>query len=282
MQKYDWFDSAPVNLKTKTALRELRLKPASEPKGYIYWERKKKTYYLYDITETTPIKEQTEKQKAALERNRAKQYTCPQCNQVGNTKLNGNICLTCVIQNDHESAVQWAKELVNKPDSFVILDTETTELEQPEIIQIAVINGNGETLFDSLVKPVGSISASATSIHGITAETVASVPKWNELFPRLQEACHGKKVITYNLRFDSKALLVTDRVNRGVRKGLGSSAECAMLEYASYVGELKASEEIQYYWQKLPYADHSALGDCLGTLRLIREMADDTAPRMIG
>jgi hypothetical protein len=77
--EYPWFDSVPEGLKTKTQLRQIRLVPTDEPKGYVYWRRKHETYYLYDQTETRPIREASPKQKVALEKARRKRYTCPEC-----------------------------------------------------------------------------------------------------------------------------------------------------------------------------------------------------------
>jgi DNA polymerase-3 subunit epsilon len=48
--------------------------------------------------------------------------------------------------------------------------------------------------------------------------------------------------------------------------------ECAMLQYAKFVGEWNPRYN-QYKWQKLKGGNHSALGDCLATLTLLRKMA---------
>ena len=45
-----------------------------------------------------------------------------------------------------------------------------------------------------------------------------------------------------------------------------------MLEYAKFVGEWN-NYHGNYRWQKLEGGDHSAAGDCLATLEVIRTMA---------
>ncbi|MEM7803199.1 MAG: hypothetical protein AAF633_28675 [Chloroflexota bacterium] len=45
-----------------------------------------------------------------------------------------------------------------------------------------------------------------------------------------------------------------------------------MLRYSEYVGEWNSYRQ-SYKWQTLPAGDHSALGNCLATLGVIKEMA---------
>ena len=69
-----------------------------------------------------------------------------------------------------------AKPQPQKPIKFVILDTETTGLDnQAEIIEIAIITDNGDTLIDTYIKPHHRIDeySEAVRIHGITNATVA-------------------------------------------------------------------------------------------------------------
>ncbi|NJL65352.1 MAG: hypothetical protein HC903_30705 [Methylacidiphilales bacterium] len=52
----------------------------------------------------------------------------------------------------------------------------------------------------------------------------------------------------------------------------GGSIHCAMHYYSQYVGEWNDYHG-NYKWQKLPGGDHSALGDCHATLKIIKQMA---------
>jgi DNA polymerase-3 subunit epsilon len=45
-----------------------------------------------------------------------------------------------------------------------------------------------------------------------------------------------------------------------------------MLQYARFIGEWNSYYN-SYKWQKLDGGDHTALGDCLATLEVIRVMA---------
>jgi DNA polymerase-3 subunit epsilon len=52
----------------------------------------------------------------------------------------------------------------------------------------------------------------------------------------------------------------------------GGSTHCAMMFYSQFVGDW-IDYRGDYKWQKLPGGDHSALGDCKATLKIIEEMA---------
>jgi hypothetical protein len=66
MDQYPWFDSVPDNLKTKTQLGKLGLRPGGDPVAFVYWRRRRATYYLYDVAQALPKREMSEAQAAAL------------------------------------------------------------------------------------------------------------------------------------------------------------------------------------------------------------------------
>jgi DNA polymerase-3 subunit epsilon len=152
----------------------------------------------------------------------------------------------------------------------VILDTETTGLDwSAEIISISVIAPDGEVLFDTLVQPSGEIPAEASSVNGITDSMVADAPKFTDIFPQLDQVLKDKLIVAYNAEFDRQMLQQTCR-----RYGLEITPnwKCAMLAYSAWIGEW-SSYFGSYKWQRLPQGDHTARGDCLATLELIRRMA---------
>ena len=103
---------------------------------------------------------------------------------------------------DRIAASQWARNLLANPESFVIFDTETTALLQdnPEIVQIGLLRGDGTAILDCLVSPLAGtlIPAKATEIHGITDAMVQGSLSLEMLLPVLAAAMHGKTVVVYN------------------------------------------------------------------------------------
>jgi DNA polymerase-3 subunit epsilon len=175
-------------------------------------------------------------------------------------------------ETDRERASEWARDLLERSD-WVILDTETTGTSPyDEIVQIAIVSSDGKVLCDSLVRPTRTIPPEATAIHGISDADVRDAPSFPEVYGRVQEILSGKRIIIYNAQFDLRLIHQTLSKHNLLPYDLDSDqAECAMLVYSAWVGERWLDGG--YKWQKLENADHSAVGDCLATLALIKKMA---------
>ena len=177
------------------------------------------------------------------------------------------------LKGDHADSVAWARSLLQSGE-FCVLDSETTGLTPPvEFVEIAIVDASAKVLFEGTVRPVCRIEASATRIHGHTALSLAGSPPFLEVYPDLLEALWGRRVIVYNASYDRRVwdAEVRSLGARGALAGELPPWECAMRRYAAYVGE--PSKRGGYRSQKLIGGDHSALGDALATLRLIKEMA---------
>jgi DNA polymerase-3 subunit epsilon len=174
--------------------------------------------------------------------------------------------------SDQEKAAFWAKSLLERMD-WVILDTETTGLSHlDEIVQVAILGPDGNVLLDTLVKPTQPISPDATSLHGISDADVAEAPLFPEIYERIQELIAGQTVVIYNAAFDLRLIRQSLAKYPGFSLGIEEEqVECAMLWYAAWYGEVWP--EGGYKWQKLVGGDHTALGDCRATYRVIERMA---------
>ena len=104
-----------------------------------------------------------------------------------------------------QRAIETAKKVLEARPIY--LDTETTGLERSdEIIEISIIDDDGQVLFESLVKPSQPIPASATRIHGISYQDVASARTWPVVWPQVRSALFGRLVVIYNEEFDLRML----------------------------------------------------------------------------
>lgn len=182
------------------------------------------------------------------------------------------------------SVSEWARRML--ASDALILDTETTGLHDGEIVQIAVISTRGEVLMNRLVKPVRPIPAGATAIHGITDADVANELGWGAVSLMLQTALKGKDLVVYNAVYDRK-MMHQSAEKAGLPKTEWKEVctwHCAMEQYAALHGDWNDWHQ-SYRWQKLtdacsqvgiPAPDapaHSALGDCLRTLELLKKLA---------
>lgn len=182
-----------------------------------------------------------------------------------------------------ESILKALRNAESRKD-YVVLDTETTGLNDGEICQIALVGCNGVTLLDTLVKPVRPIPSDATRIHRITNEMVAAAPGWADVAPKVLRIISGKDVFVYNAVYDRK-MMHKSAEYAGMEKidwKRHANFFCVMEAYAEYVGDWN-NYHGNYRWHKLADAArafdvtvkdaHSALGDCLMTLGVIKGLA---------
>jgi DNA polymerase-3 subunit epsilon len=172
-----------------------------------------------------------------------------------------------------EGAVRWARSLLSGGD-FVVLDSETTGLGTPvDFVEVGVVSGRGETLFDSPIKPSCPVEPGASRVHGHTLEGLASERRFVGVYPELLDALWAKRVVVYNAPYDRRVWdAAVGRLGaRAALAGEFSPWECAMRAFAAYVGE--RSKRGGYRNQKLPGGDHTAIGNARATLALIERMA---------
>lgn len=174
---------------------------------------------------------------------------------------------------------------VIKSGDYLILDTETTGLgSDAEICQIAIINSKGETLLDTLVKPVKPIPQEATSIHHISNDDVKDAPEFP--YKKVYELLRDKYVVIYNADYDVKMLYqACDALGGQLPWREITRFFCAMKHFAPIYGDWNNYHK-SYRWKSLsaacgyygiPVSEnvHSALADCLMTLEVCKKMIED-------
>ncbi|SDO73133.1 DNA polymerase III, epsilon subunit [Halomonas shengliensis] len=171
---------------------------------------------------------------------------------------------------------QRAQEWLADPET-VILDTETTGLsENAQVLELAIIDMQGNELLNTLVRPSAPVGAKAREIHGITREHVRDAPTVADLAMHLRAILQDRRVVTYNAEFDER-LLRQSLAAHDVEMPRGVTFECAMRTYAEWYSPGGR-------WQKLGNAarqtgthvagtPHRAMTDCQTTLGVIQAMA---------
>jgi len=192
-----------------------------------------------------------------------------------------------------ESAAQGLLNLQNvlENGNFVVLDTETTSL-HGYVCSIAVIDSQGETILNKLVKPPIAIDASATAVHGITDEMVenAAIFADPQVADALKEAIEGKIVVGWNVDYDRNCLVNSCHYHQMREFSEFLQNEPAYIDLMTIFAQIYG-EWNDYYgnykWQKLTTAAkyygidtsgaHNALADCRMTLEVMRKMAEVVA-----
>lgn len=113
-------------------------------------------------------------------------------------------------QPRHNNTIKEIAKIRSKPeDDFIFLDTETSSLDNPYVIDIAIVSITGSVLLSSNVRYEGVISKQSQAVHGISTTNKPSLPLPTELEDDLVKLLKGKTVIAYNAKFDLKALRTT-------------------------------------------------------------------------
>jgi DNA polymerase-3 subunit epsilon len=131
-------------------------------------------------------------------------------------------------------SIAWALEVIDDP-RVVYLDTETTGFgPRAEIVDIAVVSGDGDVLLESLVQPRRRIPRDATAIHGITDADVRDAPSWIDLYDEVRRVLDGRRIVVYNVTFDKQML--TQACAEHALAVPPADWDCAMKKYAGFHG----------------------------------------------
>lgn len=163
----------------------------------------------------------------------------------------------------------------------IFIDTETTGLchQSDEVLEISIINENGDILLDTLVKPTHKTEwPEAQAIHGITPEMIRgnNAPTLKSLAPTIASIIHeADQVVAYNVAYDKPFI-----EDAGILSDFNDQTPwfCAMEAFAEVYGVWDQYRN-QYKWQKLTKAAehvghkwqgeaHRSLADCQATLSI--------------
>jgi DNA polymerase III subunit epsilon len=172
--------------------------------------------------------------------------------------------------------------------NVVFLDTETTGLgEDAEIIDIAIVDRDGNVLLDTLVRPSDAIPPDASLIHGIDDPAVADAPSWDSVYPLVGRILDSYgPVVVYNADFDQRLIEQTNALY-GL-PGFDVDWHCAMKQHAAYVGIWheryetwrwhKLVDALQMMGRAVPAVQHRALADAESCRQIVEAMAAGIEP----
>lgn len=181
--------------------------------------------------------------------------------------------------------IQRARQILAYEPVFI--DTETTGFSPDDVvIEIGVVDLQGETLYESLFKPTIPIPQSAMDVHHITEDMVESAPSWKDEWLKIQSVLEGRFIGMYNADFDLRMMKQTHE-----RYWLDWTLDdkrffCVMKLYAAFYGEASRRGR-GYRFHKLESAGaacgiplpnaHRAVDDAMLTAALFKYIADYSA-----
>jgi DNA polymerase-3 subunit epsilon len=139
-------------------------------------------------------------------------------------------------QSGRSEAVKLAQTYLGHHPLY--LDTETTGVDShSEIVEICLIDYDGQLLYSSLIKPTRPIPVSASRIHGITNAMVAESPRWISVWPDIKALLSDRYVGIYNADFDLRLMQQSHVLYRMPwHSGNDFKPFCIMKLYAQYRG----------------------------------------------
>ena len=169
-------------------------------------------------------------------------------------------------------------------NKIIVLDTETTGLNPAvdEILQLSIINKNGETLLDEYYKPVHNYTWSqAQAVHHISpADVENKKPILSDKSIIESIINSADTIIGYNVNYDLNMIRAA-----GIYVNANIKVIDLMPLFAEIYGEWNdyfqsykfksLSVCADYYGYKWVGSAHSSLSDCLATLFVAKKMLED-------
>lgn len=171
-----------------------------------------------------------------------------------------------------------------KENEIIIVDTETTGLnaDTGELLQVSIIDSQGNTLFNSYIKPLFTENwDGAMAVNHITPEMVANAPNILEVKQEINRILNSANIIVgYDTNFDLSFLSAA-----GIEFEQQQIVDI-MQDFAPIYGEWNDYYE-SYKWQKLTtcanyynynWGDdtaHDSLADCRATLYCYLQIISD-------
>ena len=162
---------------------------------------------------------------------------------------------------------------------IIVLDTETTGLRPKgnDILQLTILDGTGDTLFHSYIRPTKKKSwKSAQKVNGITKEMVQDAPIFPDVKNEVQKIMDKSELIVgYNINFDLNFLHAAGILTHG-------KVFDVMYEFARFCSAVdgtvyrtcKLTECAAYF--SYPFSAHDSMEDTRATLHCFEQLIDDS------
>lgn len=175
----------------------------------------------------------------------------------------GNKLTTNITKNN---AIKLAQQIIGNPEKYALVDAETTARSTTdEVIELAIIDGSGKTLFHEFFLPSEAVSEEATKIHHLDIYKLKDrkAKPFTVFADQLIEIFKDRTLVAYNSSFDVRL------INQTAKKyGLP-------LEIDRHICALDLRRSTAEHNQSLKNGgDHSSINDILITLNHIKDIAN--------
>ncbi len=163
----------------------------------------------------------------------------------------------------------------------VFLDTETTGLdEDAQVVEIAVVDDEGDVLFESYCRPTVPVDPGAYEVHGIGPDVLANAPQWPDIVGKVREVLEGNEVVIFNAEFDTRILVQTAAAHGDPAEWVRALDTCCAMYRAADVygatnqyGTISLINAARRAGIQFQGRAHSAAGDAATTALLWQKMS---------
>lgn len=166
---------------------------------------------------------------------------CTKCGE--GERFRAKLCRTCYSRELSEKRAAGDKRRAAyygmTPEHVLFFDLELTGVyEHDEVLSVSIVNGRGETVFDTLTRPERQKHWRRTEkIHGITPEMVKNAPTLADVAPQLREILTGaERLIAFGTSTDFMHLKRIYKTREERARLRGKLLDCAA-EFSQYVHE---------------------------------------------
>ncbi len=204
---------------------------------------------------------------------------CVECGK--DIRYRRKLCKSCF---DADLAIRRAEGDAHRNEFYgmqrkkvLFFDLELTGVyHHDEILSVSIVDGTGEVIMDTLVKPARKRKWKQTEkIHGITPDMVADAPSLAELTPRIKEIFDAADIlIAYGISTDYshiKEIYDTEQE----KEALHRKARCAANEFVRFQAEhypdmvhaslSDAMERLEIAWDGVA---HTSIADTIGCAKV--------------
>ena len=227
---------------TRERLEQMNYKPVEEPVAFTY-RNDKSVIYFYDkrTCDRVPL-------------------PCIRCGK--GVRFRKKLCMDCYAKELEqlciEDDIKRNTHYHMSRERVLFFDLELTGFyDHDEILSISIVDGNGKTIMNTLVKPEHTKKWKRTEkVHGITPDMVADAPLLKELIPEIKEIfAEADNIIAYGVSTDYSHIKYIYETEEE-REELHSKVRCC------------ANEFVRYAHTHRPDIQHASLTDAMACLEI--------------
>lgn len=160
--------------------------------------------------------------------------------------------------------------------TFTVVDFETTSLENPYAIEIAMVALDDQLIeisrYESVIRPPIQVSKKILGLTRLTSDQISSAPTFEDIWPDIHEYLSNRVFVAHNAQFEN-SVFYKEFLRLGIEEYLPKSLCTLQLSRKIIPGLKKYTlENLTAYFKIANAESHQALSDVIATAELLRKL----------